>query len=93
MKNPVLLSLHVGLPRLLGKPGMTDPHERLWATGIFKEPVTGPVWLGQTNLAGDGQADLTVHGGPDKAVLAYSADHYSAWRTELKRDDFNYGAF
>lgn len=93
MKKTILLSLQVGLPRLLGKPGTNDPSERLWSTGIFKEPVTGPVWLGRTNLTGDGQADLTVHGGPDKAVLVYSAEHYSAWRAELKRDDFTFGAF
>lgn len=93
MKTPILISLQVGLPKLLGKPGSTDPSERLWSTGILKEPVTVPIWLGRTNLAGDGQADLTLHGGPDKAVLAYSADHYPTWRAELKRDDFTYGAF
>lgn len=93
MKKTILLSLQVGMPKLLGKPGTTDPSERLWSTGIFKEPVTGPIWLGRTNLAGDGQADLTVHGGPDKAVLAYSAEHYPAWHAELKRDNFNFGAF
>ena len=39
--------------------------------------------LSSTNLAGDGQADLKVHGGPDKAVCVYSADHYPFWRQEL----------
>ncbi|MCL4708438.1 MOSC domain-containing protein [bacterium] len=93
MKKTILLSLQVGMPKLLGKPGTTDPSERLWSTGIFKEPVIGPIWLGRTNLTGDGQADLTVHGGPDKTVLAYSAEHYPAWRAELKRNDFTFGAF
>lgn len=51
-----------------------------------------PVWLGKTNLVGDGQADLKLHGGPDKAVLAYVAEHYSFWRKEL-RLDLQYGAF
>ncbi len=67
--------------------------DRPWLTGFFKEPVEGPIWLGQTNLAGDGQADLKNHGGPDKAVLAYAADHYPAWRAELDRSDLPYGAF
>lgn len=67
--------------------------DRPWTTGFFKEPVEGPVWLGRTNLAGDGQADRENHGGPDKAVLAYSADHYPLWRAELNRPDLPYGAF
>jgi MOSC domain-containing protein YiiM len=46
------------------------------STGIFKKPVQGGVFVGKLNLAGDGQADLTVHGGEDKAVYAYSLDHY-----------------
>ena len=40
-------------------------------TGIFKEPVPGPVQLRTLNLDGDRQADLSVHGGPYKAVYAY----------------------
>ena len=90
---PTLLSIQVGLPREFGVEGAPDPMDRPWTTGFFKEPVDGPVWLGRTNLAGDGQADRKNHGGPDKAVLAYSADHYPLWRTELNRPDFPYGAF
>lgn len=57
--------------------------ERTWTTGYFKTPVEGAVWVGRTNLAGDGQADRVHHGGPDKAVLAYGAAHYAAWRADL----------
>ena len=51
------------------------------------------MFAGTTNLAGDGQADLKNHGGIDKAVLAYSADHYPKWRDELGMPDMPYGAF
>ncbi|MEJ7664750.1 MAG: MOSC domain-containing protein [Hymenobacter sp.] len=52
-------------------------------TAIFKQPVAGPVALAGLNLVGDEQADLRVHGGPDKAVYAYDTTHYAAWRTLL----------
>jgi MOSC domain-containing protein YiiM len=78
-----VLSLQVGLPRAYGRDDAADPMDRPWTTGYFKAPVDGPVWVGRTNLAGDGQADLVHHGGPDKAVLAYGAAHYAAWREEL----------
>ena len=88
-----VLSIQVGRPRSLGDASAGDPMDQPWTTGIFKAPVQGPVRLGLTNLAGDGQADLSVHGGPDKAVLAYSAGHYPRWNTELDRGDFSPGAF
>ena len=72
-----ILSVNVGLPRevLSGKDIVT--------TGIFKEPVEGPVKLRKLNLDGDKQADLTVHGGEDKAVYAYPKEHYDYWQLEL----------
>lgn len=91
--RPHLVSMLVGLPRELGVEGAADPMERAWSTGSFKESVTGPVWLGSTNLAGDGQADLKHHGGLDKAVCAYPAAHYPSWRDELTLPAFPYGAF
>lgn len=93
MDTPLILSIQVGLPKQLGIEGTTDPMERPWTTGFFKEPIAGAVYLGKTNLAGDGQADLTVHGGVEKAVLAYSAKHYPQWQQELNLTDFPYGAF
>lgn len=78
-----LLSLNVGLPRTLGHPDASDPMDQPWTTGFFKEPVSGPVWLGRTNLAGDGQADLKHHGGPEKAVNVYPFEHYAAWQNTL----------
>jgi len=52
-------------------------------TAIWKEPVSGPVPLAGVNLAGDDQADRRVHGGPDKAVYAYSLEDYAWWEGEL----------
>jgi MOSC domain-containing protein YiiM len=60
---------------------------------LFQEPLEGPVFVGATNLAGDSQANPKNHGGIDKAVLAYSADHYSRWRNELCMPDMPCGAF
>lgn len=62
-------------------------------TGIFKNLVSGPIWLGRHNLQGDGQADLIHHGGLDKAVCAYSADHRLSWRGILPPDRLDGGAF
>lgn len=53
------------------------------STGIFKKPVQGKVYAGFEHLSGDGQADLTVHGGRDKALYAYPQEHYPVWATEL----------
>jgi MOSC domain-containing protein YiiM len=75
-----VVSVNVGLPRLTTWRGKTVE------TGIFKDPVAGPVRIAGVNLDGDGQADLTVHGGRDKAVYAYPAEHYPTWRGELGRD-------
>lgn len=91
--TPKVVTIQVGLPRTLGREDAPDPMDRLWSTGFFKEPIQGPVWLGRTHLQGDGQADLENHGGPDKAVLAYSADHYPYWREQLALPELPYGAF
>lgn len=86
-----ILSLQIGLPRdYAGKDGARD-----WTSGIHKLPVQGEVELTATGFVGDGQADRRVHGGVDKAVLAYAAAHYPGWRAELGVDDTQlpYGAF
>jgi len=93
MNAPLLLSIQVGLPRVLGTENASDPMDRPWSTSFFKEALEGPIWLGRTNLAGDGQADLKHHGGPEKAVLGYAAQHYPVWRMELNRPELEYGAF
>lgn len=62
-------------------------------TSIFKTPVSGRVNVARGNLRGDEQSDLSVHGGPLKAVYAYPAEHYSFWRTELQDAALTWGAF
>jgi MOSC domain-containing protein YiiM len=69
------------------------PRGKPWRTAFFKQPIQGPVSVHATGLAGDGQADSSVHGGVDKAVLAYSADHYPLWRDELAIDELHHGGF
>jgi MOSC domain-containing protein YiiM len=82
-----LLSVNVGLPRELGWKGKSV------RTAIFKEPVQGRLMLRKLNLDGDRQADLSVHGGADKAVYAYSAGHYDYWRRELAVMELPFGMF
>jgi MOSC domain-containing protein YiiM len=82
-----VISLNVGLPREIAW------HGRLVETGIFKQPVTGPVMMRTLNLDGDQQADLSVHGGVDKAVYAYPSEHYAYWRGELPDIDFSWAVF
>ena len=82
-----LVSVNVGLPREVAWKG------RSVSTGIFKEPVQGRVMLRRLNLDGDRQADLSVHGGADKAVYAYPAEHYSYWRGEWAGMEMPFGMF
>ena len=51
-------------------------------TSIFKSPVEGRVAVRRHNIEGDRQSDLTVHGGPDKAVYCYPAEHYLYWKEQ-----------
>jgi MOSC domain-containing protein YiiM len=63
------------------------------STGIFKEPVTGRVMMRTLNLDGDRQSDLSVHGGPYKAVYVYPSEHYEFWKRELPSMDLPWGVF
>ncbi|MBV9927867.1 MAG: MOSC domain-containing protein [Acidobacteria bacterium] len=82
-----IISLNVGRPRLVAWMGQTV------STGIYKSPVEGRVTLRTLNLDGDRQADLTVHGGPYKAVYAYPSEHYPFWREELPGTELPWGMF
>jgi len=82
-----LISVNVGLPRAVTSKG--DPV----LTGIFKEPVAGRVMLRTLNLVGDRQADLSVHGGPSKAVYVYPSEHYDYWKHELPEMELPWGMF
>jgi MOSC domain-containing protein YiiM len=82
-----IVSVNVGLPRQVAWQGTTV------TTAIFKEPVAGRIPLRRLNLAGDGQADLSVHGGAEKAVYAYPVEHYASWRAELPGTELAPGSF
>jgi MOSC domain-containing protein YiiM len=82
-----VISVNVGFPREVlwkGKPVLT---------GIFKKPVTERVRVSYLNLEGDRQADLTVHGGEEKAVYAYPLEHYTYWQRELPDETLPWGSF
>ncbi|MBC7881977.1 MAG: MOSC domain-containing protein [Anaerolineae bacterium] len=82
-----LISVNVGLPREVAWNG------KMVKTGIFKEPVSDRVMVRALNLDGDGQADLTVHGGLEKAVYVYPFEHYDYWRSELPDIELTLGNF
>ncbi len=82
-----IISVNIGLPR-----------DVVWKqisarTAIFKQPVTGQVKVGKLNLAGDQQADLTVHGGTNKAIYGYPSEHYEYWRRQLPDAQLSWGSF
>jgi MOSC domain-containing protein YiiM len=82
-----LISVNVGLPVKV-KFG-----NEIVTTGIFKKPVDKRTYLKKLNLEGDKQADLTVHGGPDKAVYSYPYEYYDFWKREFPDMSFNWGMF
>jgi MOSC domain-containing protein YiiM len=86
-------SIQVGQSRTYGIPGAEDPAERPWTSAIRKDPVEGPVWAGREGLSGDHQYDRRHHGGPERALLMYAADHYPLWRGEWGRKDVGPGGF
>ncbi len=89
----VIVSLQVARPAQYFHEGHADGKGRTWTTAFHKTPVAGPVRVGQLGIEGDEQADKENHGGPDKAVLAYSADHYAYWRAHLGLPDMPHGGF
>lgn len=82
-----VVSVNVGLPRTV------TWHGKAVTTGIFKEPVAGRVAVRQLNLDGDRQADLSVHGGLDKALYAYPAEYYRYWRAVFPDRELPWGQF
>jgi MOSC domain-containing protein YiiM len=82
-----VISVNVGQPREVVWKGQTV------LTGIFKEPVESRLAVRRLNLEGDRQADLTVHGGPEKAVYAYPSEYYDFWRNQFPEMDLPWGMF
>jgi MOSC domain-containing protein YiiM len=82
-----IVSVNVGRPREIDWKGKTI------RTSIFKEPVQGRVRLETLNFVGDEQADLAVHGGPQKAVYGYASEHYDFWQQQLPGVHLPWGVF
>jgi MOSC domain-containing protein YiiM len=82
-----LLSINVGLLCEVEWRGKTI------LTSIFKSPVPGRLRVEKLNLEGDRQSDLSVHGGPEKAVYVYPSEHYAFWREELPRIELSWATF
>jgi MOSC domain-containing protein YiiM len=82
-----VISVNVGQPREVVWRG------QIVETGIFKEAVEGRIAVRRLNIEGDRQADLTVHGGLDKAIYAYPAEHYSFWREQFPEMELPWGMF
>src|SRR5947207_4846118 len=88
-----ILSIQVGRPVTHVDERPADGKARRWTTAFWKSPVSGSVSAGEMGLSGDEQANRKNHGGLDKAVLAYSAEHYAYWRPHLKLPDMPFGGF
>lgn len=87
ISNARLISVNVGNLREIIWKG------RIINTGIYKEATPGRVAVQRLNLNGDKQADLSVHGGPDKAIYVYPSEHYPYWQSEYPGMDFPWGMF
>lgn len=84
---PRLLSVNVGLPRDVTWNGKTV------RTSVWKSPVDGRSMVRSLNIQGDAQADLSGHGGENRAVFVYQMDSYHYWERFLGRNDFTFGQF
>jgi ferredoxin-NADP reductase/MOSC domain-containing protein YiiM len=82
-----LVSVNVGLPRDIAWQGKTVH------TAIWKAPAKGPRMVRRLNIDGDGQGDLSGHGGERRAVLVYQVDSYRYWQNHLGRNEFACGQF
>src|SRR5262249_62212732 len=82
-----LLSVNVGLPRDIAWKGRTVH------TAIWKDPVPGRCRVGRLNVDGDGQGDLTGHGGEQRAVYVYQIESYRYWQGPPQPNGLHYGPF
>lgn len=85
-----LLSIQVGRPQTFLD---HDDSAKVWTSAIKKEPTSGTVKVSFHNIEGDEQSDLVHHGGKDKAILAYSSDHFNFWHSEFPTLQFKNGSF
>jgi MOSC domain-containing protein YiiM len=91
--NARLAAVCVGRTERRGTDGAADPFDRPWESAIWKSAVAGPVHVHALGVDGDAQADQRVHGGPEKAVLAYSLAHYATAWCDVLGEQLAPGAF
>lgn len=91
--QPFLQSVQIGRVETLGRADAVDTMDKSWTTAFRKLPTNNPVHAEMLGLKGDAQADLENHGGVDKAICAYSADHFPYWREVLGQPEIGFGAF
>lgn len=89
----VVTALNIGHAQEITPEGSGEWWDKGWQTGFYKEPQNAPCWLGYEGFRGDEQADRRHHGGVDKAVCVYPAQHYACWRDLLSLDELPHGAF
>jgi MOSC domain-containing protein YiiM len=76
-----------------GRPAEVHANNRTVRTSIWKTARAGRLRVRKLNIEGDEQSDLTVHGGPRKAVYLYPSEHYAFWQEQLPGMDLPWGAF
>jgi MOSC domain-containing protein YiiM len=91
-------SIQVGQPRQHGISSQlgfssADEKDQAWFSGFEKSEVKDPIEVTAVGLTGDDQADKINHGGPDKALLCYSASHFEHWQIEFNRSGLKGGMF
>ncbi|UXR78234.1 MULTISPECIES: MOSC domain-containing protein [unclassified Staphylococcus] len=78
--------LYIGKVKEYGDPSAEDLMSQTWTTAAFKQETSEPVWLGKEGLQGDAVGDTRHHGGAEKALFAYAADHYAVFSTQYEQD-------
>ena len=82
-----VVSLNIGKPNEIIWKGKTS------ISGIYKYPTEKKVFVSSTNIEGDGQGNLKVHGGIDKAIYVYPFEHYEHWAKNFPDIEFSIGIF
>lgn len=93
MNAAKLLSIQIASAKKISTTGSDAWWDKPWTTGFHKQPIAVRIWLGYEGLRGDQQADRENHGGVDKAVCVYAAEHYPGWRDSLNLPEMAHGAF
>ncbi len=88
-----IVSIQIGQVEEISDDSNGREPEIVWRSAIRKRPVSGTVSVSNEGLQGDERADRRVHGGLDKAVLAYSFDHRADWQSEIDIDVGQPGGF